>query len=436
MGYQDNYLAFCASDPADGELTGALKDYLSYASTCLENARLDFEAVCFPTAAAAMEAMAKGEVDCVFPANLTDYDSETLGVVMSPPLMRTEMDAVVRASEQKEFIRKQNVVVAVNQGNTNYDMWLSDHYPGWERAYFPDTPTGLEAVAAGGADCVIISNYRYNNISRRCEKLHLATVYTGVDMDYCFALRKGDTELYSILARTAGAVPDAVVHTALTYYSTEDVKTSFSDLIRDNLFIVMSVIAAVLLVIVILLLRSIRAERKILEEEHLVSDLNRRVFVDALTSVRNKGAFANYVQELQGRIDRGEQPRFAVGIFDCDNLKTVNDQYGHDKGDVYLKAASRLICRVFQHSPVFRIGGDEFAVILQNEDFEAREELVRRFEESRKARCAEAENSWEEVHVAMGVAVYDPSLDRSVIDTVRRADKIMYLNKRERKTKG
>ena len=436
VGYQDNYLAFCASDPATGELTGALKDFLSYASTCPENARLDFEAVCFPTAAAAMEAMAKGEVDCVFPANLTDYDSETLGVVMSPPLMRAEMDAVVRASEQKEFIRKKNVVVAVNQGNTNYDMWLSDNYPTWERAYFPDTPTGLEAVAAGMADCVIISNYRYSNISKQCEKLRLTTVYTGVDMDYCFALRKGDTELYSILARVAGAVPDAVVHTALTYYSTEDVKTSFSDLIRDNLFIVMSVIAAVLLVIVILLLRSIRAEKKILEGEHLVNDLNRRVFVDALTSVRNKGAFANYVQELQGRIDRGEELRFAVGVFDCDNLKTVNDQFGHDKGDVYLKAASRMICQVFQHSPVFRIGGDEFAAILQNGDYEDREELIRSFEERRKARCTEAGNRWEEVHVSMGVAVYDPLIDHSVIDTVRRADKIMYADKRERKRKA
>lgn len=120
--------------------------------------------------------------------------------------------------------------MAVNEGNTNYEMWLSDRYPTWKRAYFPDTPAGLEAVAAGGADCVIISNYRYNNISRQCEKLHLTTVYTGVDLDYCFALRKGDIELYSILARVAGAVPDAVVHTALTYYSTEDVKTSFSDL--------------------------------------------------------------------------------------------------------------------------------------------------------------------------------------------------------------
>ncbi|MBR6890750.1 MAG: transporter substrate-binding domain-containing protein, partial [Clostridia bacterium] len=160
VGYQDNYLAFCASDPETGELTGALKDYLAYASTCLEDAHLNFEAVSYPTASAAIEAMKRGDVDCVFPANLTDCDSEALDVVMSPPLMRTEMDAVVRASEQKEFVRKQDVVVAVNQGNTNYDMWLSDNYPTWRRAYFEDTPTGLEAVAAGGADCVIISNYR------------------------------------------------------------------------------------------------------------------------------------------------------------------------------------------------------------------------------------------------------------------------------------
>ena len=269
MGYQDNYLAFCAADPATGELTGALKDYLDYAADALENAHVDFEAKVYPTAAAALEALKNGELDCVFPANLTVSDAEELGVVMTPALMRTEMDAVVRASEQKEFIRKQDVVVAVNEGNTNYDMFLADHYPGWRRAYFKDTPTGLEAVAAGRADCVIISNYRFSNISRQCEKLRLATVYTGVDMDYYFAVREGETELYSILTRVNEAVPDATVHTALTYYSTEDVKTSFTDLIRDNLFPVMAAIAAVPLVILALLLRSIKTERVLLEEVHV-----------------------------------------------------------------------------------------------------------------------------------------------------------------------
>ena len=319
--------------------------------------------------------------------------------------------------------------MAVNEGNTNYDMFLMDHYPDWKRDYYPDTAAGLEAVAAGDADCVIISNYRYNNISKLCEKLHLSTVYTGVDMDYCIAVNEGETELYSILARAIGAVPDAVVHTALTYYSTEDVKTSFTDLIRDNLFIVMTAIAVVLLIILILLLRSIRAEKKVLEEEHLVKDLNKKVFVDALTSVRNKGAFTNYVQELQEKLDRSEDTCFAVGIFDCDNLKTINDRYGHDKGDIYIKSASRLICRTFQHSPVFRIGGDEFAVILQNEDYENREELEKEFRANRRKLCASAAEKWEEPHVAVGIAAYDPAIDSAVADTIHRADQIMYENK-------
>ena len=430
VGYQDNYLAFCARDGETGELTGALKDFLDSASAALENVRVDFKPVAYPTAAAAMDALKKGEIDCVFPANLAEYDSETLGVVMTPALMRTEMDAVVRASEKKEFVRKKWITVAVNKGNTNYDRFLAEHYPDWHRAYFTDTPAGLEAVANGRADCVIISNYRYNNISKQCEKLHLTTVYTGVDMDYCFAVRKGDIELYSVLARLINTVPDATVHKALTYYSTEDVKTSFLDLIKENLVIVTSLISLVLLVIVLLLLRNLRAEKKIIEEEHLVHDLNRKVFIDALTSVRNKGAFTNYVKDLQKRLDQGEKMDFAIGVFDCDNLKMVNDQNGHDKGDIYIKTASRLICRVFQHSPVFRIGGDEFAVVLQNEDFQNRDDLIGQFDSEKRKAIVASGKKWEQPRVAIGIAVYDAELDGSVDDTIRRADKIMYENKR------
>ena len=295
VGYQDNYLAFCASDE-NGQLIGALKDYLDYASTCLENAHLFFETTAYPSSGAAMEALKAGEIDCMFPANLSDYDGESLEIIMSPPIMRTEMDAVVRAAEQKEFIRKDDIRVCVNEGNTNYEMFLVDNFPTWKIEYFPDTPAGLDAIADRKADCVIISNYRYNNISKQCEALHLTTVYTGVDMDYSFAIRDGDTELYSIISKVTNLVPDSTIHAALTYYSTEDVKISFAELIKDNLFIVMSVIAVILLVILILLIRSIRAERKAHEEERMVNDLNRKVFVDALTSVRNKGAFVNYVQ--------------------------------------------------------------------------------------------------------------------------------------------
>ena len=430
VGYQDNYLAFCAKDPDTGELTGALRDYLDYAATGMQNAALRFEPVAYPTASAAMEALQRGEVDCMFPANLSDYDGEKLGLVMTPPLMRTEMDAVVRAAEQKEFVLKGQITVAVNAGNPNYDMFLVDNFPGWQTAHYTDTPACLRAVAGGEADCIIVSNYRFSNISKLCENLRLATVYSGVDLDYCFAVREGSTALYSLLTRVVGMVPAAAVNAALTYYSTEDARTSFFGLLKENLASVLGVVTVMLLVFVVLLLRSIQAEKHASKEHLMVNDLNRRVFVDALTSVRNKGAFSNYLQELQSRIDCGEQPAFAIGVFDCDDLKTINDRYGHEKGDEYLKAASRVICRVFQHSPVFRIGGDEFAVVLQNEDFRCREQLVEAFENACVEARAAAGSEWEQVRVALGVAVFDSHLDSTVFDTFNRADQTMYDHKR------
>jgi len=73
--------------------------------------------------------------------------------------------------------------------------------------------------------------------------------------------------------------------------------------------------------------------------------------------------------------------------------------------------------------------------VLQNEDFENREELVTKFNSSKEEICASAENKWDEVHISMGIAEYDPAIDSSVHDTVRRADKAMYENKQKTKAK-
>ena len=433
IGYQDNYMAYCKKDESTGKLTGALKDYLDYASNAFENANIEFEPVCFPTSASALKALKNGEIDCLFPSNMSDYDAETNGLMLTPAIMHSEMDAVVRESGKKEFLEKKKVIVGVNEGNTNYDIFLAKHYPDWERKYFKDTPAALDAVAKKEADCVIISTYRYSNISKQCERLHLTTVNTGVEMDYFISVCEGNTELYSILSRVTDVTPKSIIHKALTYYSTEDVKTSFIDLIKENIFVIITSVTLVLLLIMLLIIHSIRAEKKVVQEKHMIKDLNKKVFVDALTSVRNKGAFSDYIDKMQTSLNEGEEFEFAIGIFDCNNLKTVNDRHGHDKGDIYLKTACRLICKIFDHSPVFRIGGDEFAVILRNGDFNNREELLRRFEERKKELSKAAENKWEEVDIASGIAVYDPEEDTAVIDTMRRADRLMYENKKSMK---
>jgi len=168
-------------------------------------------------------------------------------------------------------------------------------------------------------------------------------------------------------------------------------------------------------------------------KEH-IRDLDKKAHVDALTSVRNKGAFNSYIKQLQDELDSSEGPaEFALGVFDCDDLKKINDTYGHEKGDIYLKTASRLICRIYQHSPVFRIGGDEFAVVLLKDDYRNRGELYSRFREAGEEICKSAENEWEQVRVTLGLAVYDPETDKTVADVARRADQLMYENKRIRK---
>lgn len=250
VGFQDNYLAFCAADQ-DGNLTGALKDYLEFASGVLQNASPTFEAVVYPTASAALEAVKNGEVDCMFPANLTDYDAEQAGVVQTQPLMCTEMDAVVRVADRQDFLRRNQVRVGVNQGNPNYEMFLLNHFPSWTPVYYPDTPACLDAIAAGSADAVIISNYRFRDISRQCDRLNLTTVYTGVNMDYCLAVREGNTILYSILSKIVGNVPESTVNASLTYYSADTAKPGIGDFILA--YPIPAVISAVIAVILIIL---------------------------------------------------------------------------------------------------------------------------------------------------------------------------------------
>ena len=173
--------------------------------------------------------------------------------------------------------------------------------------------------------------------------------------------------------------------------------------------------------------------------EHLggyINDLNTLAYADALTEVRSKSAYDVIERELQKRIDDpNDKPEFAIAFFDCDDLKDINDHYGHDKGDVYLKNSCHLICRIFKKSPIFRIGGDEFVAVLMGEEYYHREDLKKYFIEKSAEICSFAKEPWEHICVAVGIAVYDAYVDKTVDDVLVRADHLMYENKSERKSK-
>ncbi len=360
IGYQDNYLAFCASDKKTGELTGAIKDFLDRARTCLINAQLDFEAKAYPTVSDALDALKRGEVDCVFPANFGGYDGEKLGIVMTMPLMRTDIYAVIRQKDLNFFAKKEHVIVAVNEGNPNYDVFLLENFPEWRSVHYPSTPDCLKAVADGMADAVLISSYRMNNLSRLCDKYRLTTFPTGIGLDYTFAVDSGNSELYSILSKAVGQIPSSYVNAALSFYITEDARLSLSDIIEDNLPLVTGIAAAVLLVILILLIKSIRTEKK---SRLLIAATES----DKLTGLYNRDYFFQYANRVHH--EHPDSPMDAI-VINIEQFHTINALNGREFGDHVLRVLGKEVKAVADEFGGIggRFGADRFDIYCRHTD--------------------------------------------------------------------
>lgn len=167
-----------------------------------------------------------------------------------------------------------------------------------------------------------------------------------------------------------------------------------------------------------------KAQKKALLSE---KELARR---DELTGTKNKTAFTELEQSVQNNIDNGiDYLPFALAVCDINNLKKVNDTLGHQAGDEYIKAGSKILCDLFSHSPVFRIGGDEFVIFLRGEDYTAKDDLLARL------RAINTQNSHNDSGpvIAHGSASFEFGFDKSFSDVFERADMLMYEDKRSLK---
>lgn len=152
-------------------------------------------------------------------------------------------------------------------------------------------------------------------------------------------------------------------------------------------------------------------------------------FRDSLTGIGNKMAYDNYLSELELRIDKGEVSSYGIVVLDTNNLKEINDTYGHENGNSYLINSCKLICQIFAHSPVFRIGGDEFIAILLGEDLKMHQDLLKRLRESLNL-TKNAAFPWKQISIACGIAIAQNAKDTTIAKTFNKADDNMYKNKR------
>ena len=150
---------------------------------------------------------------------------------------------------------------------------------------------------------------------------------------------------------------------------------------------------------------------------------------DALTGVKNKRAYVQAEDELDEQIRKKAKSPFAIVVCDINGLKQVNDIQGHKAGDDFIKNSCLIICDVFSHSPVFRIGGDEFAVILKGKDYDQRYELIKQLGVEQEDKRVNGIKP-----IAVGISDFDSENDIRVQDVFERADSLMYEDKKKCKS--
>ena len=178
-------------------------------------------------------------------------------------------------------------------------------------------------------------------------------------------------------------------------------------------------------------IKNIEAEYR--EQEHqqqIIKSAERLARLDELTGIKNKNAYTEHVKIIENMISISN-PDYEFGIVMCDinDMKQINDTRGHSFGDEAIQSACRMICDVYKTSEIYRIGGDEFVVILTGTEYENRDNLLKTLKEK-----SESNNRTRSGPVlSCGMAVYDSAIDKKYNDVFEHADALMYENKNELK---
>ncbi len=364
VGYRDDFLPYSDCNDESGVLTGALADYLAFAKTAEKNAELNFETRAFKTTEEALQALINGEVDCVFPVNLSAYDGEQRGIIITDPFVSTEMYVAVRSDSQIGVSPDRKMSVATVKGHLNHETFIKDNFPDWEIRLYDDSAAGFQAVSAGEADCALVSSYRLNSVGDSLVKYKLSPLATGAAMGMAFAVDKSDDCLYSILNKVNRLIPDAAINASLTNNSFAQSRVTFLEYLKDNLATVIAVIAVIIAAILFLLWRSVRAHTKVTEGQQLISETER----DPLTPLYNKSFFVAYTERF---VREHPETHMDAIVMNIERFHTLNTLNGRAYGDELLRALGEEIAEFVAGTPdAFgaRTEGDSFDIFCAHRD--------------------------------------------------------------------
>lgn len=166
-----------------------------------------------------------------------------------------------------------------------------------------------------------------------------------------------------------------------------------------------------------------------------IQHINNLAYMDALTRVGNKMAYSDRMDEIDRRIqDKNE--KFCLVVMDINNLKYMNDVFGHEMGDLLIKDASELLATTFGRENVFRIGGDEFVAVLEGAEEKEAAQYLEQLQKNMDAFNESTEKKYEsKLQIAYGMCAYEKGVDQAFMDVFRKADEVMYEKKKAQKIK-
>lgn len=258
MGFLTSDRGVSTFDPATGEFTGVITDYIQFAADCLGNQELEFQLVGYDSKEAELDALKSGEIDMIFHFDQSPNLAEEYHFACTNTTWTSNLMAVTN----KQHFNENNVNrIAVPQNKLSLKKYLAFYYPQWEIVDCDTQEDAVKLVKDGQADCFVTGISSENKYSK---KYSFYSVPLLNPVKSCFAVNSGNRSLLSILNKTIKAMPVNMLAGALAMYKSSARKVTLSDFIKDNFFMALLVssiaVAAILLTILKLLRKARKAE--------------------------------------------------------------------------------------------------------------------------------------------------------------------------------
>ena len=256
MGFLTGDSGVSTYDPATGEITGTITDYIQFARDCLGNQELVFQMVGYDSQKAELDALKSGEIDMVFHFDQSPNLAEDYRVACTNTTWTSNMMAV---TNKQHFNENQANRVAVPQNKISLTRYIAVYYPQWEIVDCAAQEDAARLVKDGQADCFVTGVSSQENYSK---KYDFYSVPLPNPAKSCFAVNSGNRHLLSILNKTIKAMPTNMLTGSLAMYKSSSRKVTLSEFIRDNFFMVLLVSSIFVAVILLAILKLLRKARK------------------------------------------------------------------------------------------------------------------------------------------------------------------------------